>query len=166
MYVESLLRVVCHLWSHDKDEDNQDSQGKWSRIIPDIKLTGLLKPVFVHFVFHRKTVSKPDCSGLKQKCTEKPQTQRREVKCTCKFVNCTKNPWTQWSATCGRATRQRTWKVRKYTPQEPLGEWWLQSLWLVKMITWPWPYRHHRILRILLYSRCCASIDTNNTRYF
>ncbi|XP_031574613.1 uncharacterized protein LOC116308348 isoform X2 [Actinia tenebrosa] len=63
----------------------------------------------------RKTINKPDCSGLKQECTEKPQTERREVKCTCKFVKCTQNPWTDWSATCGKATRQRTWKTTQVT---------------------------------------------------
>ena len=59
------------------------------------------------------TVNKPSCVGLPQKCTEQPQPESREVKCTCPTVECRWNEWTKWSATCGLATRQRTIKTIK-----------------------------------------------------
>ena len=57
------------------------------------------------------TVNKPSCVGLPQTCTEQPLTESREVKCTCPTVECRWNEWTQWSATCGSATRTRTIKT-------------------------------------------------------
>ncbi|CAH3168650.1 unnamed protein product [Porites evermanni] len=64
------------------------------------------------------TVNKPSCVGLPQKCTEQPQSESREVKCTCPTVECRWNEWTKWSATCGLATRQRTIKTIKTTVQK------------------------------------------------
>lgn len=51
---------------------------------------------------------KPDCSGLLQSCPEPPQSENREIKCSCPTVNCTWSQWSDWSATCGPARRQKT----------------------------------------------------------
>lgn len=51
---------------------------------------------------------KPDCSGLPQSCPEPPQSENREIKCSCPTVNCTWSQWSEWSATCGPAIRQKT----------------------------------------------------------
>ena len=53
-------------------------------------------------------VLKPDCSGLPQSCPEPPQSENREIKCSCPTVNCTWSQWSDWSATCGPARRQKT----------------------------------------------------------
>ena len=59
------------------------------------------------------TVNKPSCAGLPQECTEQPETDSREVKCTCPTVECKWNAWSTWSATCGAASRTRTIKTIK-----------------------------------------------------
>ena len=37
----------------------------------------------------------------------------------CKYVTCAWNPWTRWSATCGRMTRQRSSKVTQHVVNRP-----------------------------------------------
>ena len=56
------------------------------------------------------TVQQPDCSGLLQKCTQLPQKETKKTMCTCQTVKCTWNQWSDWSATCGKASRTRTIK--------------------------------------------------------
>ena len=59
------------------------------------------------------TVNKSSCAGLPQECTEQPQMESREVKCACPTVECNWNEWSEWSATCGAASRTRTIKTTK-----------------------------------------------------
>ncbi|XP_068676816.1 uncharacterized protein [Montipora foliosa] len=58
-------------------------------------------------------VLKPNCTGLPQSCSQPPQSQNREVKCSCPTVNCTWSQWSDWSATCGPATRQKNVTTQK-----------------------------------------------------
>ena len=51
------------------------------------------------------TVQQASCDGLPQVCLEQPETEQREIVCTCPTVICTWNNWGDWSASCGRATR-------------------------------------------------------------
>lgn len=53
-------------------------------------------------------VFKPDCSGLPQTCPQPPESEARELKCTCPTVKCEWKQWSAWSATCGLASRTRT----------------------------------------------------------
>ena len=53
-------------------------------------------------------VFKPDCSSLPQSCSQPPESDAREIKCSCPTVNCKWSEWSDWSATCGPATRQKT----------------------------------------------------------
>lgn len=64
------------------------------------------------------TVNRPSCAGLPQKCTQQPQSESRKVNCTCPTVECRWNDWTDWSATCGLATRNRTMKTIMTTVQK------------------------------------------------
>jgi len=64
------------------------------------------------------TVNRPSCAGLPQKCTQQPQSESRKVNCTCPTVECRWNDWTDWSATCGLATRNRTIKTIMTTVQK------------------------------------------------
>ncbi|XP_048582331.1 uncharacterized protein LOC5506315 isoform X2 [Nematostella vectensis] len=60
-------------------------------------------------------VNQPVCSGLPQQCTQSPETESREKKCTCPTVECTWNAWTAWSVSCGPAKRTRTINTTKKT---------------------------------------------------
>ena len=53
-------------------------------------------------------VFKPNCSGLPQTCPQPPESEARELKCTCPTVQCKWKQWSAWSATCGSATRTRS----------------------------------------------------------
>ena len=53
-------------------------------------------------------VFKPDCSILPQSCPQPPESDAREIKCSCPTVNCKWKKWSAWSATCGVATRTRS----------------------------------------------------------
>ncbi|XP_078353361.1 uncharacterized protein LOC144638092 isoform X2 [Oculina patagonica] len=63
-------------------------------------------------------VFKPDCSGLPQTCPQPPESDARELKCTCPTVKCNWKQWSAWSATCGSATRTRSIETVKTTVQK------------------------------------------------
>lgn len=72
-------------------------------------------------------VFKPNCNGLPQSCPQPPESDVREIKCSCPTVNCTWSEWSSWSATCGPATRQKTVTTKQvrtnllsYWPVNPL----------------------------------------------
>ena len=53
-------------------------------------------------------VQQQDCSGLPQTCSQPPQKESRKTMCACPTVTCSWNQWSEWSASCGKATRKRT----------------------------------------------------------
>eukprot|EP00794_Sanderia_malayensis_P018008 gene18007-19809_t len=58
-----------------------------------------------HTVATPKTVEKESCAGLQQKCQNSTDTDSRKTDCQCQTVRCQPSEWSQWSATCGPATR-------------------------------------------------------------
>jgi len=55
----------------------------------------------------QKYVKRLSCQGLKTTCEKDVETQDRNEKCTCTYVDCQHGDWSEWSSECGDATRSR-----------------------------------------------------------
>lgn len=58
------------------------------------------------------------CSGLKTSC-DKEELETKDIDCQCKYVTCSWNDWSSWSATCGTSSRQRTSKATEHVINKP-----------------------------------------------
>ncbi|XP_065060896.1 cochlin-like [Rhopilema esculentum] len=61
----------------------------------------------------RKTELRSNCNGLKTSCDSIGVYSRRSTNCSCEAVECDLSQWSQWSATCGHATRYISFVPRK-----------------------------------------------------
>lgn len=62
-----------------------------------------------HIVETQTTVQAESCDVVPTKCTQLPETENNKLPdCElCYTVECSYNPWSSWSATCGSAYRRR-----------------------------------------------------------
>ncbi|KAK3717080.1 hypothetical protein QZH41_009449, partial [Actinostola sp. cb2023] len=58
------------------------------------------------------------CSGLTTTC-EESKTQTKDMDCPCRYVSCSWEAWSGWSATCGSAKRRRVSKARNHVVNRP-----------------------------------------------
>ncbi|XP_066936875.1 uncharacterized protein [Clytia hemisphaerica] len=54
-----------------------------------------------------KTVKQYSCEGVKTTCEKDVETEDRNIKCTCSYVECNVGQWSEWSSECGDASRSR-----------------------------------------------------------
>eukprot|EP00794_Sanderia_malayensis_P017458 gene17458-19205_t len=102
--------ALCISGSCKYVECKRNSWSQWSTSCGQGQRTRIIQTI-------SKTIQRPNCHGLTQKCPSSPEIERRRVPCTCNYVDCPLGPWSQWTTSCGKGQRSRKYQTIRKTVQ-------------------------------------------------